>query len=352
VKFLLALLTLMPLLAWSASFDCQKARNTTERSICADPQLSSMDQEMGNAYQQVLSTTQNVNAWQADQRAWLRKRDDCKSDLGCLRSTYMERLVVLRAARQPFRWDTHWWRVDASSNASDTNSADFTINGVTKQGLSFDIYGQAGTHSGEFEGRASFIDADTARYRGNADDGTEECTLTFKRVLNRLEVEGNASDCYAASGVYYQGTYVASDQNPNTEEPDLISRGVLSSAKLDRAFRKLVGKDYENFVHTANMISGPLSDTLNGRPVTSITLFVRGGGCDQSIILYDDQGHLWAALWQYTDDDASADSNQVNTGLHYYINLRYYTNVDSDSRTLPAPIQNMNCPDAKVHMMS
>ncbi|MDR0479052.1 MAG: hypothetical protein LBH31_04480 [Burkholderiaceae bacterium] len=43
MKFLLTLLTCLPLLAWSASFDCQKARNVTERAICADAQLSRFD---------------------------------------------------------------------------------------------------------------------------------------------------------------------------------------------------------------------------------------------------------------------------------------------------------------------
>ena len=37
---------------YAASFDCNKATTETEKAICADPELSALDAEMGKAWKQ------------------------------------------------------------------------------------------------------------------------------------------------------------------------------------------------------------------------------------------------------------------------------------------------------------
>lgn len=62
------------LAAQTPSFDCSKAATPQEKAICASPQLSKVDGEMGAAYRVWLSTA--PDAWRAEirenQRLWLR----------------------------------------------------------------------------------------------------------------------------------------------------------------------------------------------------------------------------------------------------------------------------------------
>ncbi|QCP54734.1 DUF1311 domain-containing protein [Trinickia violacea] len=214
MKKLLFLVLLLPSLASAAGFDCSKAKSPTEQRICADPLLTKMDRELSDAYESVLKTTDANGAWKADQLAWLDERNRCGTDNGCLRQQYSERLTVLHAGKQPFQWDAHWWRVDSSGMAASV----LVIRDVTKGAFEFEFSAWAGANSGELLGKASLVAEDTARYAGDADSDTEGCVLTFKRVLNRLEVDqkGDAPTCGAGHDVFYDGTYVAADRDPNT----------------------------------------------------------------------------------------------------------------------------------------
>src|SRR5258708_1589890 len=100
-----------------APFDCSKASSPAEKRICSDPLLAKMDQEMGTLYRNLIQNSKNAKAWQADQRAWLVERNRCNSDDGCLRSKYLERLVILRAAPPSDQWAANWWRVDYTGSA-------------------------------------------------------------------------------------------------------------------------------------------------------------------------------------------------------------------------------------------
>ena len=62
--------------AQAASFDCNKAGNTIEWTICGDSRLSELDSEMGSLYRQALRAPfLNSEAIRADQRRWLRQRN-------------------------------------------------------------------------------------------------------------------------------------------------------------------------------------------------------------------------------------------------------------------------------------
>ena len=213
MKKLLFLMLLLPTLASAAGFDCSNAKSPTEQRICADPLLTKMDRELGDAYDHVLKTSDDADDWKADQLAWLAERNRCASDNGCLRQQYSERLTVLRAGSQPFQWDAHWWRVDSSGMAA----SELVIRDVAKGEFEFEVSAWAGSNSGELLGKASLVDEDAARYVGDEDSDTEGCVLTFKRVLNHLEVDqkGDAPTCGAGHNVFYDGTYVAADRDPN-----------------------------------------------------------------------------------------------------------------------------------------
>ncbi len=278
---------------------------------------------MGELYRNVVANSKDANAWKADQRAWLAQRDRC-ADAGCLRSEYQTRLVILRSAEPAAQWAGHWWRIDPSG----TNGSELAITKPTPKGFDFDLNASAGANTGELSGKAIVQASTGARFDGDADSGTEGCSLVFKRVLNRLKIEqkGDDATCGAGAGVYFDGTYVASDKNPNPP-PDLVSLGVLPSKAQDDALRKLLGKDYDAMVATANTIDTE-KDHADGNAVTAVSMAVRGVACNtKSILMFDDKGHLWAAIWEPASDSSSN-----------VVELRYYTNVPKDKDSLPKTI--------------
>ena len=97
------LLVGVPSIAVAASFDCDKAATETEIAICSDPELSALDELMGELWVALDPSDRVV----AEQRAWLEQRDDynatpiCIKDIGlgtsnrCLRDHYEYRIYEL-----------------------------------------------------------------------------------------------------------------------------------------------------------------------------------------------------------------------------------------------------------------
>jgi uncharacterized protein YecT (DUF1311 family) len=81
--------------AQSASFDCQKAWAKVEKTICSDPALSKLDDELAAAYKSALQTG-DAPGIKAGQKSWLKGRNGCKEDTECLRYAYQARLKSLR----------------------------------------------------------------------------------------------------------------------------------------------------------------------------------------------------------------------------------------------------------------
>lgn len=82
--------------ALSASFSCHLAKSRTEKTICANPELSNLDEHIGQYYAAARSALKSAGSCLAsDQKNWLRsQRDTCRS-AGCLRLAYLRRLAVL-----------------------------------------------------------------------------------------------------------------------------------------------------------------------------------------------------------------------------------------------------------------
>ncbi len=318
--------------------DCSTAISPTERRICADSSLAKMDQEMGVLYRNLIGKAKDVMAWKADQRAWLVERDRCKNDDGCLRSEYQERLVILRTAEPTDQWAGRWWRVDASGN----NGSKLVITHGTPHSFAFSLLASAGANTGDLSGKAIINNSNKAHWH-STDEDFPNCSLDFERLLNRLNIGGRADEisCGAGMGVDFSGTYVASDNDPNTT-PDLLSLGVLQTTAQDNVLRKLLGKDYDTMAKTANIQVN--DDNLDGNGATVVSMFVRGLACNtKSVLMFDIKGHLWAAVWESVSNSPDI------------VELRYYTNVASDKNTLPKTIsaQREACPGdtVRVRMM-
>ncbi len=71
----------------AASFDCSKARSQTEKLICADSELSKLDEQLAGLYKEAL----HIPGIKAEQRKWLASLKKC-SGAACLKEAYRERM--------------------------------------------------------------------------------------------------------------------------------------------------------------------------------------------------------------------------------------------------------------------
>jgi uncharacterized protein len=78
----------------AASFDCAKARSKIEKLICADSDLSNLDQDLGEIYSMDLARDIDAVNLKTSQRTWLAKRDLC-ADSMCVKQAYEDRLAQL-----------------------------------------------------------------------------------------------------------------------------------------------------------------------------------------------------------------------------------------------------------------
>ena len=79
----------------AASFDCKLAKTFAEKTICSDPALSQLDDELASSYQHESQSPQTYPTLRADQHHWLVERAACNSG-ACLTSVYQTRIAQLQ----------------------------------------------------------------------------------------------------------------------------------------------------------------------------------------------------------------------------------------------------------------
>ncbi len=80
-----------------APLDCKKAGSATERTICSDYGLGQSEARVATLYQITTSLVAMGQRGQIqdDQRAFLKQRDACGANAGCIRSAYADRIAQL-----------------------------------------------------------------------------------------------------------------------------------------------------------------------------------------------------------------------------------------------------------------
>jgi len=80
--------------AQAASFDCAKATTAVEKLICADAELSKLDDELNAAYKTALQDEKQPEAIRQAQKQWMKERNVCV-DAACVKGAYETRLKAL-----------------------------------------------------------------------------------------------------------------------------------------------------------------------------------------------------------------------------------------------------------------
>ncbi len=204
-------------------------------------------------------------------------------------------------------WSGEWGRID--SNTFD--KATIKITKVTPKNFKFTIIAVSGAHIGNLEGSAE-IKGNRAFYTER-----EKCRVIFKMVGADLTVEATEG-CreYAGVGVYFDGTYRKGEK---VSTPTLKSRGIFQTEKEEKAFRQLVGRDYELFIDSMAMISE--EGDLDGLGAKVFRGAARGlFTIVEAIIIYRGPDNIWAAA---IDEDV----------------VKYYTTVPEFRNRLPRTIE-------------
>ena len=110
--------------AQQPSFSCQQIESgSVEASICQDEQLSKLDAELAEVYQQAKAqaSDEQKSYLRATQRGWLKGRNECwkSSDTyGCIEASYLERIARLQVEyRLVSATEAFVFRCDGPSNS-------------------------------------------------------------------------------------------------------------------------------------------------------------------------------------------------------------------------------------------
>lgn len=80
--------------AQAVSFDCAKAQTKVEELICADADLSKLDEELNAAYKFAVHNEKQTESIRQSQKQWMKERNGCE-DADCLKATYQARIQKL-----------------------------------------------------------------------------------------------------------------------------------------------------------------------------------------------------------------------------------------------------------------
>ena len=89
------------------SFDCRKAVSPSEKTICANAELSRLDFQLGRMWRILLDDfidSAQRTLMKEDQRTWIARRTKCGDDADCIGKLYRDRLSTLNGADPAHRF--------------------------------------------------------------------------------------------------------------------------------------------------------------------------------------------------------------------------------------------------------
>ena len=191
--------------ARAASFDCAKAATYAEKTVCATPELSRMDEALQADYARVKAL--NPILVSGLQKTWLTKTRDACTDVECLRRAYRRQSLTLvavgvAAARA---LDTTGAYVRYAEGRPDRNGANLKITRVDKD--RYHLEGDAlWSRPGSDAPNEGAIDGDFDRVIGPIQFTSGHCTMTLLFAWHALTVSDCSGDC-GGNHVTWDGDY-------------------------------------------------------------------------------------------------------------------------------------------------
>jgi uncharacterized protein len=187
--------------AAAASFNCKKAKSKVEKLICATPELSKADDELGKLFKEAMAAFSDAHgdgkALRAAQAAWLKRYRNLCGDAACMLAAYERRNAELRAIAKP----------SGRTGVYDQASGSVSTLEIAPGRLRFELFSSVGEgerlHIGQLCGEVTLDKNGAGRY---VDEELEcELRLSFpKEGKLKLTQEGS---CGFGAGVVASGTY-------------------------------------------------------------------------------------------------------------------------------------------------
>jgi len=89
------------------SFDCRKATSLSEKTVCANEDLSRLDFELGRTWKTLLDDfidSAQKSRMRSEQRAWITSRERCGDNGNCIGKLYRDQLSTLTGADPAHRF--------------------------------------------------------------------------------------------------------------------------------------------------------------------------------------------------------------------------------------------------------
>lgn len=96
----------------AASFNCDAAATATEKAICGDDKLSSLDDQTTGIYYTIIGASPpaaTLSAVKSAQTKFLDKRDSCGADLNCLVDAYTSQIMYLKQTEEQLLPSSNDW---------------------------------------------------------------------------------------------------------------------------------------------------------------------------------------------------------------------------------------------------
>lgn len=286
--------------AWAAGFDCKKASSTVEKVICSDSELSTMDDEVNQAYKRALATAPDAGSVKTEQKAWLASRNRCH-DSACIKLAYILRLTSLGAASVPTASgnSTGTYRLSDPARPAELHVQQTAGKIHFKLHAEYIIDAKTGNvNDGDVSGEVP-LEGNVANYQG--DDPDERCSLSFKFAPEAVSVSQEGT-CGMGMNVIADGTYKLVDSSPpqnsavvkqtedSTERKSYVadaSSGHRKATSYEQekkdaieSYQRHVADIREKYVKN-DVVAQVLnySDSIDEGGGKNVTWYSEGGGC-------------------------------------------------------------------------
>jgi len=200
ISIIAGCLYLIAPVAFSASFDCGKAKSTVEKAICSNDELGKLDEELAGAYKLAVKEYPVQNYVKARQREWIKDNNYCDKNqiVSCLKANYEKRISKLK--------DIAFIKVYSNTQKFEYSDGDAVAEIRKKDGkFQIDVWGgfrihrQSSNEAGkpvytgcEFEG--IFTSPNGGKATGLISGSAEE-VFEFKIVGNKITYTDDRQNC-------------------------------------------------------------------------------------------------------------------------------------------------------------
>jgi uncharacterized protein len=171
----------------AASFECQKASTLVEIMICGNPDLSRLDEQMYDAYRNLISRSASPDEIKRNQVQWLSNNRNICQNIACLDQAYRSRISALSNSQQQAPRNPPSGGYAPSQNIEDSfgrNAKNRQVILVNKSGISICKFfaSRSDINSWQEDILGNNVLSSGYSVPINVDDGSGACVYDFKTV--------------------------------------------------------------------------------------------------------------------------------------------------------------------------